>query len=196
MGSRSYLEEYVGNKVESWVQEILKLSEFAMSQPQATYAAFSFGVRHKWTYFLQTIPNIEDLLQPLEEAIRPVLIPTLLNRTISNQDRRILELPVRLGGLGIVNPSTEAKSNYQYSKRITLPLTEHIIEQKHELPDEAETLKVKKQVVKDKLQKVEQQTKDVLQEASEEMQRAVKFSQEKDHQVGYRLYHLKRWDLP
>ena len=70
------------------------------------------------------------------------MIPTLLNCTISNQDRRILELPVRLGGLGIVNPSTEAKSNYQYSKRITRPLTEHIIEQKHELPDEAETLKI------------------------------------------------------
>ena len=87
-----------------------------------------------------------------------------MNRTISNQDRRILELPVRLGGLGIINTSTEAKSNYQYSKRITQPLTEHITEQKHELPDEAETLKIKKQVVKNKLQKVEQQTKDVCKE--------------------------------
>ena len=91
LGSRSYLEEFVGNKVETGVQEILKLSEVAMSQPQAAYAAFSFGVRHKWTYFLRTITDIEDLLQPLEEAIRSVLIPTLLNRTISNQDRRILE---------------------------------------------------------------------------------------------------------
>ena len=49
------------------------------------------------------------------------------------------------------------------------PLTEHIIEQKHKLPNEAETLKIKKQVEKDKLHKVEQQTKDVLQEALEEM---------------------------
>ena len=40
-------------------------------------------------------------------------------------------------------------------------------EQKHELPDEAETLKIKKQEEKDKLLKVEQQTKYVLQEASE-----------------------------
>ena len=167
-----------------------------MSQLQTAYAAFSFGIRHKWIYFLRTIPDIEDLLQPLEEAIRSVLIPTLLNHMISNQDRHILKLPNCLGGLGIVNPSTEAKSNYQYSKRITQPLTEHIIEQKHELPDEAETLKIKKQVVKEKLQKVEQQTKDVLQEASEEMRRAVKLSQEKDHQVGYRFFHLKRWDLP
>ena len=100
LGSRSYLEEYVGNKVETWVQKILKLSEFVMSQPQAAYAAFSFCVRHKLTYFLRTILNIEDLLQPLEEAILSILIPTLLNRTISNQDRRILELPVRLGGGG------------------------------------------------------------------------------------------------
>ena len=68
LGSRSYLEEYVGNKVETWVQEILKLSEFATSQPQAAYAAFSFGVKHKWTYFLRTIPDMEDLLQLLEEA--------------------------------------------------------------------------------------------------------------------------------
>ena len=110
----------------------------------------------------------------------PVATPPRTNEVEVPRPRgRILELPVRLGGLGIVNwPSTEAKSNYQYSKRITRPLTEHIIEQKHELPDEAETLKIKKQVVKDKLQKVEQQTKDVLQDASEEMQRAVKSSQE------------------
>ena len=39
------------------------------------------------------------------------------------------------------------------------PLTDHIIEQKHELLDEAETLKIKKQVEKDKLQKIEQQEK-------------------------------------
>ena len=62
LGSRSYLEEYVGNKVETWVQEILKLSEFAMSQLQTAYAAFSFGVRHKWTHFLRNITDIEDLL--------------------------------------------------------------------------------------------------------------------------------------
>ena len=119
------------------------------------------------------------------------MIPTLLNRTIGNQDRRILELPVRLGGLGIVNPSTEAKSNCQYSKCITQPLTEHIIEQKHELPDEAETMKIMKQVEKDKLQKVEQQTKDVLQEASEEMERAVKLSQEKGSSIWLSTIPLK-----
>ena len=103
----------------------------------------------------------------------------------------MLELPVRLGGFGIANPSTEAKSNYQYSKRITRPLTEHVIKQKHELPDEAGTLKFKKQVDKDKLQNVEQQTKDVLQDASEKMQRAVKLSQEKGSSSWLSIIPLK-----
>ena len=68
-GSREYLEEYVGSKVEDWVTQVVKLAEFAMSQPQACYAAFTFGLRHRWTYFFRSLPDIEDLLEPLERAI-------------------------------------------------------------------------------------------------------------------------------
>ena len=32
LGSREYLEEYVGCKVEDWVSQVVKLAEFAMSQ--------------------------------------------------------------------------------------------------------------------------------------------------------------------
>ena len=34
-GSREYLEEYVSEKVTNWVNDIAKLAEFALSQPQA-----------------------------------------------------------------------------------------------------------------------------------------------------------------
>ena len=57
--------------------------------------------------------------------------------------------------------------------------------------DDSIALKIKKQVVKDKLQKVEQQTKDVLQEAPEEMQRAVKLSQEKGSSSWLSIIPLK-----
>ena len=50
LGSRSFLEEYVGEKVDEWVNEVTKLADFAISQPQACYAAFTFGLRHRWTY--------------------------------------------------------------------------------------------------------------------------------------------------
>ena len=51
LGSRSYLEQYVNGKVEEWVGQVTKLAEFALSQPQACYASFSDGLKHRWTYF-------------------------------------------------------------------------------------------------------------------------------------------------
>ena len=41
LASRSYFEEYVGEKVEDWVSQVIKLAEFAVSQPQASYEAFT-----------------------------------------------------------------------------------------------------------------------------------------------------------
>ena len=48
LGSRSFLEEYVDEKVDKWFNEVSKLADFAISQPQASYA-FTFGLRHRWT---------------------------------------------------------------------------------------------------------------------------------------------------
>ena len=56
LGSRSYLEEYVNDKVVDRVNEVKRL---------ACFAAFTFGLKHRWTYFLRTIPDIDTLLGPL-----------------------------------------------------------------------------------------------------------------------------------
>ena len=101
LGSRSYLEHYVGGKVEDRVGEVTRLAEFARSQPQASYAAFTFGLRHRWTYFMRTLPDIETLLQPLERAISDVLIPSLIGRNCSEAERDLVALPVRMGGKSI-----------------------------------------------------------------------------------------------
>ena len=118
LGSRSYLEQYVGGKVEDWVGEVTRLAEFARSQPQASYAAFTFGLRHRWTYFMRTLPDIENLLQPLERAISDVLIPSLIGRNCSEAERDLVALPVRLGGLGLINPSDSVDAEYSASIRI------------------------------------------------------------------------------
>jgi hypothetical protein len=98
VGSRSYLNEYVKEKVEEWVKEIINLADFATTQPQASYAVDTFGLKHLWTYFLRTLPDIQDLLQPLEEAITKFLLPA------SPLEREILALPVKKGGIGVTNP--------------------------------------------------------------------------------------------
>ena len=111
-GSREYLEEYVSEKVTNWVNEVTKLAEFAVSQPQASYAAFTFGLKHRWTYFLRTLPDIQDLLEPLEKAISDVLIPAITEHNCGQSDRDILAQPVRLGGLGFTNPCSEGEREY------------------------------------------------------------------------------------
>ena len=98
IGSREYLEEYVSEEVTNWVGEVTKLAEFSLSQPQACYAVYTFGLKHRWTYFLRTLPDIQDLLEPLESAISRMLIPAITEHMCSGLDRDILALPVRLGG--------------------------------------------------------------------------------------------------
>ena len=101
LGSRSHLEEYVKGKVEDWVGQVVLLAEFAAANPQASYAAFTFGSRHRWTYCLRTLSDIEKLLEPLENAIGNVLIPALTGHTCTPDEHELLALPVRLGGLGV-----------------------------------------------------------------------------------------------
>lgn len=69
-GLWGFLEEY-----KDWVSQIVKLAEFAASDPQPCYAAFTIGICYRWTYFFRTRPDIEELLEPLECAIADILIP-------------------------------------------------------------------------------------------------------------------------
>ena len=108
IGSREHLEEYVSKKVSNWINDIAKLAEFSLLQPQACYAVYTFGLKHRWTYFLGSLPDIQDLLEPLENAISHMLIPAITERKCNKLDKNILALPVCLGGLDVGNPSLEA----------------------------------------------------------------------------------------
>ena len=115
----------------NWVNEVATLAEFALSQPQAYYAAYT--LKHRWTYFLRTLPDIQDLLEPLENAISQVLIPAITERKCNQLDRTILALPVRLGDLGFGNPCLEGSREYASSVKVTTPLVEQIVSQSHDL---------------------------------------------------------------
>ena len=82
----------MGSKVKESISEVILLAEFATSQPQASYAAFTFALRHKWTYFMSTLPDIKDLLEPLERVISDVLIASLTEHNCSVAERKLLAL--------------------------------------------------------------------------------------------------------
>ena len=134
LGSRSFLEEYVGENVAEWVNEVTKLADFAISQPQACYAAFTFGLRHRWTYFLRTLPDIAEFSKPLDCTINEVLIPAVTDHTVTKVERDLLGLPVRMGGLGFTDPVVTSSSEYEASIEVTNPLVRRIVEQEHQPP--------------------------------------------------------------
>ena len=94
-------------KVEEWVSQIKMLAKFAATDPHSAYVNFTSVLRHKFTFNMRTVPDISSLLIPVEDAIRNQLIPALMEgRSVTDDERLLLSLPPRLGGMGIVNPTS------------------------------------------------------------------------------------------
>ena len=82
-----------------------KLAELATSQPHAVYMALTHGLQSKWTYLTRTVPNISDLLEPLEYALRQKLLPALTGRDgITDTERELFALPINFGGWALPIP--------------------------------------------------------------------------------------------
>ena len=64
---------------------------------------------------------------PLENAIQSTLIPAITGRPpCSQQERDLLALPIRFGGLGLTNPVSQAAVSYDESVKLTAPLVQAI----------------------------------------------------------------------
>ena len=127
LGSTQSKVEFVTTKVDQWVDDVKQLANIAISEPQAAYTGYCSGIQHRWTFFQRTIPGISELMRPLEREIRETLIPALVGRQVSNEEREITALPVRYGGLGIKKPGDDCDPEYQASKEITKELKDAII---------------------------------------------------------------------
>ena len=94
------------------------------------YTAFTNGLQHRYTFYMRTIPNIENQLKPLEEALNNLIQSLLDNYQCNGNQRNLISLPPKLGGLGIQIPSEISKIQYDNSKKVTKSLTDHITKQK------------------------------------------------------------------
>ena len=130
LGTQKHIDKFVEGKVSVWCAEVENLSHIAETQPHAAYTAITHGMVGKWNYLSRTIPNISDHLVPLEASIRTKLIPALTGRPPpSDNERDLLALPVRLGGLGIPDPSKRSTDEFSASLSVTGPLRTLISEQ-------------------------------------------------------------------
>ena len=141
IGSESYKKEYVSDLVNDWKKQLETLSMMAEIEPQSAYAAFVFGFRSKLAYFMRTIPDLNNLLVPIEETIRFRFILALTGgHHCSDLERKLLSLPVRFGGLGITNFVNVSCLEYDNSRKITKSLSYSIIKQKLKYNEDTDDL--------------------------------------------------------
>jgi len=130
IGTESFREQYIKNRVESWVKDLQSLSKYTQDDPQSAYSAFTKGLSSRWTHFQRTVPDASELFEPLENNITDQLIPALVGQEVSDAERQILALPLRHGGLGLTDPRETAKMEYEHYTQITYKLTAKIYTQK------------------------------------------------------------------
>ena len=89
LGTRTFVEELVQRKVADLVSEV---SSIAVTHP---HAAYTHGLSSRWTFLARVIPEIGDLLCPLEEAIRHRFLTALTGKTaLTDIEGDLLALPV------------------------------------------------------------------------------------------------------
>ena len=134
-GSEMYKREYVDDLVKDWNSQLHMLSTVAESAPQAAYSAFVSGFKNKLSYFMRTIPDISNLLIPIEDTIRNRFIPAITGGRIFNkEERKLLSLPTRYGGLAISIFHEQAEVKHKNSRRITAELTSLVTFNKWNIP--------------------------------------------------------------
>ena len=130
LGSQDFQTAYCKDKVEIWANELNVLSGFAVSQPHAAFSAFSKGFKSKFTFFFRTIPEIADMLEPIECVLENNFIPALFGceSPLENKKIQIIGLPISKGGLGFGALKEEARFQNENSK-ISKPHKQDIIDQ-------------------------------------------------------------------
>jgi len=143
VGTEDFKTRFVKTKVTNWVQAVEKLAVVAQSQPHAAFASFTHCLQSQWTFLARSMPRTSPLFQPLEDAIRKVLIPALLRRDVTDLERDILGLP------GLYKPTEECQLAHDNSLLISLPLVRLISRQEAELDPKAvmdETKAIRRQI--------------------------------------------------
>ncbi len=77
IGSKESRNDFVVKKVNAWVKEIETMADIANTQP---HSALVHGGLSRRSFIARTMPDIQDLMQPLEDVIHQRLLPAITGR--------------------------------------------------------------------------------------------------------------------
>ena len=133
IGSEAFEQQFLQQKVQDWISDLRKLSVIAESQPHAAYSACSRGLSFRWNYFFGFVPSL--LACSNRWKILLVQFSYLgywVVRFLDKSNVIYFSLPIRLGGLGLFNPTVTAISQHACSLHTSSPLVDLIVSQIHD----------------------------------------------------------------
>ena len=144
VGSNENKEEFVIAKASEWVKQLEVLINFAYTELHAAFSGFIHGLRHRYAYFMGTIPGISHLLKPLDDAI-DTFIKVLLQGYASNPAEHVLFfLPAKYCGMGLIIPLEICEEEYENYRKITKESTSKVIRNEIQFQDNrVSTAKIK-----------------------------------------------------
>ena len=199
IGTEENKRQYINQKISKWKDEINLLAEIATTHPQSAYAAYVTSYQHKMTYFLRTIPGISEEMRQIDQLIRHRLIPALVGGHIINDNERVmLSLPPRLGGLGLKILEDEAEINFRDSMSVTINLQNQILGVNDENP------KTRNQLRSERVQRDQEKLQRLLDVADDATKRKMESLNQKGvsnwltvmptKEDGYELSKQEFWD--
>ena len=201
-----YKREYVQNEIDELINEIKVLSIIAKTEPQAAYSCFITAFKHKPSYIMRTIPDISDQLNQLDELITSEFIPAITGGIhCSDIERKLLSLPSKLGGLGILIFTEISNQEYEYSLMLSKDLSTRIMKQEIQLSCETDLQHIKREIKNQKQQTHQAKLENIRPYLTEEQIRLNNLNQEHGSsswlttlplsEEGYDLTKQLFWDL-
>ena len=95
------------------------LAKIASKYPQSAYHGFVTSLQAEWQYLCRTTPGVGAHMGPVEDAIRKVMIPALLQLApgaVSDDLRTLLSHGVKQGGINFRNPVEGADALFAASE--------------------------------------------------------------------------------
>ena len=93
--------------------------QFSLTSPKNAYACLTKGVQQKLSFLSRTTPYMDGVLDKVEERLGRV-IPNI-GKEISQEERKLFSLTLRMGGLNIALPQDLYK-NLEKSIELSTPL--------------------------------------------------------------------------
>ena len=206
IGSEEFKQEFVDREIQVLIEQLKRLSQIALFEPQAAYSGFLFGFKHKITYLMRSVPDISESLRKLDEVISTTFIPAITGGVnCSNLERNLLTLPPKQGGMGI--PIFSKNSNFEFKSSLTTTekLKDNIKSQTPRYEIDPNATKVKQNIKNQRKQEQNTMLQKVRAEMTEQQRKLNSLACEKHASLwlttlplkneGYALTKQQFWDL-